>query len=100
MARAFQTNILEAQSEETETDVLITQTNAIREIVLEMGSNFLSQQEVDYLGERSIRIINKSLERIEELEEIKKEEVEDEDEQLDQEDLNLIKEEGNNEYDL
>ncbi len=42
MARAFQTNILEAQSEETETDVLITQTNAIREIVLEMGSNFLS----------------------------------------------------------
>ena len=100
MARAFQTNILEAQSEETETDVLITQTNAIREIVLEMGSNFLSQQEVDYLGERSIRIINKSLERIKELEEIKQEEVEDEDEQLDQEDLNLIKEEGNNEYDL
>jgi len=38
---------------------------------------------VDYLGERSIRIINKSLERIKELEEIKKEEVEDEDEQLD-----------------
>lgn len=35
-----------------------------------------------------------------ELDEIKKEEVEDEDDILDKEDLNMIKEEGNNEYDL
>jgi hypothetical protein len=45
-------------------------------------------------------IIKKSLERIKELEEIKQEEAEDEDDQLDAEDLNLIKDEGNNEYDL
>lgn len=65
-----------------------------------MGLNYLSQQEVDFLGEKAIRIISKSLERIKELEDIKKEEVEDEDEQLDEEDMNLIKDEGNTEYDL
>ncbi len=48
----------------------------------------------------SFRIIEKSLGRIKELEEIKDEEFEDEDDALDVEDLNLIKEEGNNEYDL
>jgi glycyl-tRNA synthetase alpha subunit len=48
----------------------------------------------------SFRIIEKSLGRIKELEEIKEEEFEDEDDALDVEDLNLIKEEGNNEYDL
>ena len=87
-------------SEETETEVLISQTNAVREIILEMGTNYLNQQEVDFLGERAIRIISKSLERIKELDDIKKEEVEDEDDKLDGEDMNLIKDEGNNEYDL
>ena len=87
-------------SEETETEVLISQTNAVREIILEMGTNYLNQQEVDFLGERAIRIITKSLERINELDDIKKEEVEDEDDKLDEEDMNLIKDEGNNEYDL
>ena len=87
-------------SEETETEVLISQTNAVREIILEMGTNYLNQQEVDFLGERAIRIITKSLERIKELDDIKKEEVEDEDDKLDEEDMNLIKDEGNNEYDL
>lgn len=48
----------------------------------------------------AFRIIDKSLTRITELDDIKKEEVEDEDDQLDQDDLNLLKEEGNNEYDL
>ncbi len=48
----------------------------------------------------AFRIIDKSLTRIDELDDIKKEEAEDEDDQLDQDDLNLLKEEGNNEYDL
>ena len=100
MARAFNGNILDAMKEETETDVLISQTSAVKEILNEMGPGFLSQQEVDFLGERSMTIIKKSLERIKELEEIKQEEAEDEDDQLDAEDLNLIKDEGNNEYDL
>lgn len=100
MARAFNGNILDAMKEETETDVLISQTSAVKEILNEMGPGFLSQHEVDFLGDRSMTIIKKSLERIKELEEIKQEEAEDEDDQLDAEDLNLIKDEGNNEYDL
>jgi len=79
LARAFNGNILEAMKEETETDVLISQTTAIKEIINEMGQGFLSQAEVDFLGDRAITIINKSLQRIKELEEIKQEEVEDED---------------------
>jgi hypothetical protein len=100
MARAFNGNILDAMKEETETDVLISQTSAVKEILNEMGPDFLSQQEVDFLGDRAMTIIKKSLERIKELEEIKQEEAEDEDDQLDAEDLNMIKDEGNNEYDL
>lgn len=68
--------------------------------MLELGVGFLSQDEVTFLGERSITIIDKSLQRIDELDEIKKEEHEDEDDKLAEEDLALIKEEGNNEYDL
>ena len=47
--------------------------------MLELGPGFLSQDEVTFLGERSITIIDKSLLRIVELEEIKQEEHEDED---------------------
>ena len=42
MARAFNGNILEAMKEETETDVLISQTSAVKEILNEMGPGFLS----------------------------------------------------------
>lgn len=86
--------------EETETDCLISQVAAVRETILEMGANFLTQEEVSEIGNMSLRIIDKSLLRIKELEDIKEEEAEDEDDALDQEDLNLLKEEGNNEYDL
>lgn len=48
-----------------------------------MGQGFLSQTEVDHLGQRAITIINKSIQRIKELDDIKKEEVEDEDDKLD-----------------
>jgi hypothetical protein len=65
--------------EETETDVLISQVSAVREIILEMGNDFLSAQEVQEIGDMSFRIIDKSLTRIDELDDIKKEEVEDED---------------------
>ena len=65
-----------------------------------MGQNFLTQDEVKFIGDKAIDIIEKSLERIKNLEEMKKEEVEDEDDQLDEEDLALIKEEGSQEYDL
>lgn len=48
-----------------------------------MGEGFLAQNEVEEIGEMADRIITKSLERINELDDIKKEEVEDEDDVLD-----------------
>jgi len=75
----FNNNITSAMEKETETDVLISQVSAVREILLEVDVGFLNQDEVNFLSERSITIISKSLLRIKELEEIKTEEVEDED---------------------
>ena len=79
MARMFNNNITTAMEKETETDVLISQVSAVREILLEVEAGFLNQDEVTFLSDRSITIISKSLLRIKELEEIKQEEVEDED---------------------
>lgn len=44
-----------------------------------MGQNFLTQDEVKFIGDKAIDIIEKSLERIKNLEDMKKEEAEDED---------------------
>ena len=100
IAREYNKNIYDAMKEETETECLCSQVSALREIVLECGNGFYTQDEVKELGESALRIIDKSLGRIKELESIKDEEVEDEDDALDQEDLALLKEEGKNEYDL
>ena len=53
-----------------------------------------------HLGEKSIDIISKSLQRIAQNNALPNEEVEDEDDALDADDLALIKEENSNEYDL
>ena len=100
IAREYNKNIFDAMKEETETECLCSQVSALREIVLECGAGFLSNEEVQELGTSGLRIIDKSLGRIKELESIKDEEVEDEDDALDEEDLALLKEEGKNEYDL
>ena len=64
------------------------------------GPGLMSAEEVNHLGEKSVSIVNKSLERIEENNKLPNDEVEDEDDQLDADDLALIKEENDNEYDL
>jgi hypothetical protein len=50
MARLFNTNITAAMEKETETDVLISQVSAVREILLEIGLGFLNQDEVNFLS--------------------------------------------------
>jgi hypothetical protein len=100
VAREFNTNIYSSMKEETETDCLCQQVAALKEIIVECGNGFMSQEEVQELGDSGIRIINKSLDRIKELDQIKDETPEEEDEALDQEDLALLKEEGKTEYDL
>ena len=60
----------------------------------------MNQEEVVHLGEKSITMVAKSLERVEENKKTEKEEPEDEDDALDEEDLALLKEENSNEHDL
>jgi hypothetical protein len=69
--------------EETETECLQAQISALREIIAECGDGFLQQPEAKEFGESAIRMIDKSLDRIKELQDMKDEEVEDEDDALD-----------------
>jgi hypothetical protein len=50
MARVFNNNITTAMEKETETDVLISQVSAVREILLEVEAGFLTQDEVNFLS--------------------------------------------------
>ncbi len=100
VAKEYQAALLEAMKEEMDCECLIAQVTALKNIIDETGRGSLSQPEVDFLSEKSVGIIEKSLERIDSLEKMKQEEAEDEDEEFDENDLELIKEEGQNEYDL
>ena len=100
LARHFQANIDKAMKKETETEVLISQVVAMKDIILELQHPYLSGEEVGVMGEQCLTIIEKSLKRIDEIEECKREAPEDEDSALDEEDLNMLKEEGKDEYDL
>jgi hypothetical protein len=63
----------------------------------------LTQEEVRELGDKCFRIVNKSLERVNENNQADKNwaaEKEDDDEDFDAEDYALVKEENNNEFDL
>lgn len=60
----------------------------------------MTLQEVEHIGDFSLTIVEKSLKRIEENENLKNEEPEDEDDQLDNEDLKLLQDENGNEHDL
>lgn len=100
VAREYYQNVVASMKEETETDALCSQVSALKEIIAECGPGLFAENEIHELGDYCIRIIAKSLERIKELDDIKDEQHEDEDDALDQEDLALIKEEGKNEFDL
>ena len=101
MAKEYNTNLYNAMQNELDTDTLITQVQAFKDVIDEAGPGLMSQEEVDFIGTKSISIVTKSLERIEENNKLPQEhEVEDEDDQLDADDLALIKEENGNEYDL
>jgi hypothetical protein len=64
------------------------------------GPGLMAAEEVNHLGEKSIDIVTKSLERIAQNLALPQEEVEDEDDALDADDMALIKEENSNEFDL
>lgn len=60
----------------------------------------MNADEVAHLGEKAVSMVDKSLERVDENNKTSKEEPEDEDDELDAEDLALLKEENSNEHDL
>jgi len=100
IAKLYNENLINAMKLETETEVIITQVQSLREIIDEAGEGLLNQDEVKFLSDKSVFMVEQSLERIDQNNKIKEEEAEDEDDQLDDDDLNLIKEENQNEYDL
>ena len=99
-AKGFNENLYKAMTNEIETDTLITQVQAFKEIIDECGPGLMDAAQVAHIGDKSISMVTKSLERVEENKKAEKEEPEDEDDELDAEDLALLKEENNNEHDL
>lgn len=101
MGRVYLEHLWKAIETETETDTLICQVQAVKEIIDEVGTGFLNQETVDALTQKLVDMYHKSDERIKENNAMaKNEEAEDEDDVLDNEELEVIKEENNNEYDL
>lgn len=83
---------------ETETDCLICQAQALKEIVEESGENLLQAASVDAFAKKVFDFIEQSENRINENNKYEKENMDGEEEdQLDEEDLLVLKEENKNE---
>ena len=100
MAKTFNTNLYNAMQEEIDTDTLIVQVQSFKDIIDEAGEGFMNAEEVQHLGEKSLDLVAKSLERIASNNAINNDEAEDEDDVLDADDMAMIKEENSNEFDL
>ena len=100
MAKTFNANLYKAMQQELDTDTMIVQVQAFKDIIDAAGPGLMTTEEVNHLGEKSIGIVTKSLERIAQNNALPNEEVEDEDDALDADDMALIKEENSNEFDL
>jgi len=101
MAKQFSNNILDAMDTETETDCLICQAQALKEIIEEAGDNLLQPASVDQFADKVFEFIKQSENRIQENNKYEKENMDGEDEdQLDEEDLLVLKEENKNENQL
>jgi archaellum component FlaC len=64
MAKQYSNNIIEAMESETETDCLVEQAKAIKEIVEEAGENLLQPDSVDQFTGKILEFINQSSKRI------------------------------------
>jgi len=101
MSKMFLDSLWKAINNETETDTLICQVQAAKEIIDEVGEGLLPQETVDALSKLLIDMYHKSDERIKENNDLAKNETaEDEDDKIEEDDLEVLKEENNNEYDL
>ena len=100
MARVYNEKIFKALEEEYDTDTRISQLQSLKEIIDEAGSGLFSAEEVNHLGLKMVEHVDRSNQRIKDNKDYSKQEAEDEDDELDAEDLALLKAENSNEYDL
>jgi hypothetical protein len=83
---------------ETETDCLVCQAQAIKEIVEEAGPGLLQPESVAQFSDKVFEFIRQSENRIQENNKYEKDNTQGEEEdQLDEEDLMVLKEENKNE---
>jgi len=85
---------------ETETECLIIQASSVKELIETAGSNFLQPDSVNAFGDKVLEFIKQSENRIEENTKYREENDGDGDEGLDEEDLQVLKEENKNEQEL
>lgn len=99
LAKKFCNNIIDAMETETETECLIAQAGAIKDIMEEAGNNLLQADSVDVFSKKMLEFMAQSEKRIKENEKYQNENVDEED-GLDEEDLAVLKEENKNENEL
>ena len=101
MAKKYSNNIIDAMETETETDCLIAQAQAVKEILEEAGPKLLQPESVDLFWKKILEFIQQSQNRIDENNKYEKENCEgDDDDKLDEEDLIVLKEENKSENEL
>lgn len=66
MAKQYSNNIIQAMETETETECLISQAQAIKEIIEEAGDNLLQANSVDQFSDKIFEFIKQSENRIQE----------------------------------
>lgn len=82
-------------------EVMQNQLTAIKDIVDEAGSGLFNQDEVNVLSEATIKMVEKSLERIDESRKLMKEAEEDEDnEDAEEDDKAIFMDDIKTEYEL
>jgi hypothetical protein len=72
----------------------------MKEIIDEIGHGFMNQEALDALAKHLIEMYHKSDQRIRENNDLAHKEIEDEDDKLEDDDIEILKEENKNEYDL
>jgi len=102
MCKKYVSDISKAIVIEWETEVKMSQINAIKDIIDEAGPGFYGQEEIDGISTSIIGLVDKSLERIDASKKEEKELKEDSDEgeEFGEDDAAMYKEEIKIEYEL
>lgn len=100
MAKVYLETLFKAVKSEADTDTMICQVEAMKDVIDEVGQGFLNADSVNLLTTQIFEMLADSENRIKENNEMAKREEEDDEEEADDDDLELIKEENKTEADL